>query len=92
MKAAWGEQMARKIAQRLSEMQRAISLAELALLPAARCHEPKGDRKGQLSVDLTHPFRMLFVAAHDPLPLKEDGGLDWSGVTAVEIVGIDDTH
>jgi proteic killer suppression protein len=35
---------------------------------------------------------MLFVPNHDPVPEKEDGGLDWTQVTAVEIIGIEDTH
>jgi proteic killer suppression protein len=51
-----------------------------------------GDRGGQLSVDLEHPYRLLFIPANDPIPVKQDGGLDWAKVTEIEIVEIVDTH
>jgi proteic killer suppression protein len=58
-----------------------------------RCHElTGGKRKGQLSMDLDHPYRLIFVPDHDPIPVHEDGGLDWFRVTAVKIVGIENTH
>lgn len=60
--------------------------------PPHRCHELTGDRKGTLSLNLDGPFRLILRPAHEPLPLRPDGGLDWSAVTAVEIVGIEDTH
>jgi hypothetical protein len=41
---------------------------------------------------LDHPYRLIFIPADDPIPTKDDGGLDWSKVTAVEILEIADTH
>jgi proteic killer suppression protein len=55
-------------------------------------HELKGNRKGQLSLDLDHPYRLIFIPDHDPVPSTEDGGMDWGRVTAVKILGIEDTH
>jgi len=43
-------------------------------------------------VDLSHPYRLLFIPAHDPIPLKTDGGIDLTQVTEVEIISIEDTH
>lgn len=43
-------------------------------------------------MDLDHPYRLIFEPAHDPLPQKDDGGLDWFQVTAITIVGVEDTH
>ena len=60
--------------------------------PPHRCHELKGDRKGVLSVDLDDPYRLLFRPANDPLPMREEGGLDWNRVTAIKITGVEDTH
>lgn len=58
-----------------------------------RCHElTGGTRKGQFSVDLDHPYRLIFIPDHDPIPVHEDGGLDWSQVTAIKILGIENTH
>lgn len=81
-----------KLQQRMMELQAASTLADISRVPPARCHELTGNRKGQLSVDLDHPYRLLFIPANDPLPEREDGGLDWSGVTEVEIIEVVDTH
>ncbi len=60
--------------------------------PPHRCHELKGNKKGKLSVDLDHPYRLLFEPINDPLPMRPEGGLDWSKVTTIEINGVEDTH
>lgn len=88
----YGEQQAQRIRRRLDEIRAAETLADLRTLPQARCHELTGNRAGQLSVDVVHPYRLIFVPAHDPIPLKADGGLDWTRVTAVQIIGVEDTH
>lgn len=87
-----GERRAKLIQQRLAEIEAAPTLAMLRLLPRPRCHELKGNRKGQLSVDLDHPYRLLFTPDHDPLPQAVAGGLDWAAVTKVCIQEIADTH
>lgn len=87
-----GEPMARKLKQRLAELKAAETLVDIPKGPPPRCHELSADRQGQLSVDLVHPQRLIFVPDHDPLPLKEDGGLDWNHVTRVVILEIVDTH
>ena len=51
-----------------------------------------GNRTGQLSIDLEHPYRLLFIPANDPIPVTQDGGLNWAKVTEIEIVEIADTH
>jgi proteic killer suppression protein len=89
---AYGTARAKRLMQRLLELQAASNLSQIPRTPPPRCHELTGDLKGKLSVDLEHPWRLLFVPAHDPAPRKPDGGLDWSQVTAVEIVGVADTH
>jgi plasmid maintenance system killer protein len=84
--------MARKLQQRLMELKAASCLADISKVPPPRCHPLSGDRDGQLSVDLEHPYRLLFIPANDPIPLKQDGGLDWTKITEIEIVEITDTH
>jgi len=76
----------------MAELSAARNLADMAKLPAARCHELTADKKGQISVDLQHPYRFLFIPANVPLPRKPDGGLDWAAVTEIEIVEIADPH
>jgi proteic killer suppression protein len=87
----YGSSCSKKIKRRLDDLKAAECLQDFRHLPG-RCHELKGDLKGVLSLDVDHPYRMLFVPNHDPVPEKEDGGLDWTQVTAVEIIGIEDTH
>lgn len=82
---------ARRIAQRLGELRAAETLADMRQLPG-RCHELKGDRAGQLALDLDHPYRLIFEADHNPIPRKEDGGLDWTAITAVRIIAVEDYH
>src|SRR5690606_31003608 len=54
------------------------------------CHELTGNRKGDMTVDLEHPYRLVF-RPNPPPPLKEDGGLDWTQVRAVIICDVEDT-
>ncbi len=88
----YGSHQAKLIRRRLDELSAAETLITMRYLPQARCHELTGNRAGQLSVDLVHPERLIFIPAHNPVPSKPDGGLDWSRVTAIEILGIEDTH
>ncbi len=60
--------------------------------PPHRCHELTGNRKRQLTVDLDHPYRLVFRVSQDPLPERVEGGLDWKQVTAIELIEIEDTH
>jgi plasmid maintenance system killer protein len=87
-----GPKIAGKLQQRLMELKAATNLGDISRVPPTRCHPLAGNRAGQLSVDLVHPHRLLFIPANDPIPKSEDGGLDWSKVTEVEIVEIVDTH
>ena len=89
-----GARQAALIKRRLVLLEAATFLADLGPPYAgpARCHELKGNRVGQLSVDLDHPFRLLFIPDHKPPPTRPEGGLDWSQVTAVTIIGVEDTH
>ncbi len=87
-----GPKRAHKLQQRMMELQAAETLEDISRVPPARCHELTGNLQGQLSLDLDHPHRLLFIPAHNPLPIREEGGLNWLEVTEVEIVGIVDTH
>lgn len=87
-----GQRQGKLIMLRLAELRAAETLAIMRAVPRARCHELKGDRKRELSVDLDHPYRLIFVPEHDPIPALPDGGLDWSKVTRIKILGVEDTH
>ena len=88
----FGANNGRRICQRLAQLMAADNLEILRLLPQTRAHELAGDRAGQISVDVRHPYRLLLVPDHDEIPRKPDGGLDWMRVRKVKILGIVDTH
>lgn len=88
----FGDRRGKLLMRRLAELSAANTLEDLRGLPQTRCHELRENQKGRLSVDLDHPYRLLFKPAHDPLPIKPDGGLDWRKVTEILIIGVKDTH
>ena len=89
---ALGSACAKKLKQRMMELVAADTLSDVSHLPPPRCHELSDNRKGQFSVDLQHPYRLLFIPANEPLPFNNDGGLDTKRITEVEIIEITDTH
>ena len=95
---AHGPKRAEKIRRRMAVLRAAVTLCDFwpPKSGPSRCHElAEGDRKGKfhLSVDLDYPYRLIFTPAHDPIPTHADGGgLDWSKVTAVTILGVENTH
>lgn len=87
-----GRPMANRLMQRLTELEAAETLEDMRRLPGARCHELKGERAGQLAVDLVHPRRLVFRPQHDPIPVKPDGGMDWTRVSTIIVLEIVDYH
>lgn len=92
MERRYGPRGAKLLRQRLDELDAAETLADIAKLPGPRCHELKGDRQDQLAVSLEGGKRLIFEVANDPIPRKDDGGLDWAQVTAILILGVEDYH
>ena len=80
-----GKQGAKKLRNRLDELDAANTLEDMRSLPAARCHELKGNLKGSLAVDLHGGGRIVFEPDHDPVPTKKDDGMDWRGVEKIFI-------
>jgi len=87
----YGKNCARKIRSRLDDLHAAKTLENLRTLPG-RCHELNGNKSNQLSLDLEHPLRLIFEPSNQDIQRKEDGGLDWSLVNAIKILGVEDTH
>ena len=92
MRKKLGVNRADKLQQRLFELRASETLEDMARLPAAGCHELSQNRKGQISVNLDQPYRLIFVPDHDPLPTTPDGGLDRKKVTRILVVEIVNYH
>ena len=92
MNRTYGPERAKQLRKRLAQLRAAETLADMRRLPGARCHALKEDRRGQQSVDLDGPYRLIFVPADEAPPDGPDGRLDWDRVTAVVLIEIVDTH
>ena len=92
LKRSWGAEQAKLIARRLTELAAAENLETLRKLPQVRAHELLGDRIGQISLDVKHPYRLLVTPDHEETPRKEDCGLDWQKITKVKVLGVEDIH
>jgi len=87
-----GTLRAKKFLARLTELKAATCLSDLRNVPQADYHELTGDRKGEIACNVDHPYRLILLPAHDPIPKKEDGGLDWNKITAVLVTEIVNYH
>lgn len=88
----YGFQNARFIMNRMMVLYASPNLSEVPAQKPDRCHQLTGNRKWQFSVDIKHPFRLIFKPDHDPIPRKDDGGLDLNRITAITILGVEDYH
>jgi plasmid maintenance system killer protein len=77
--------------RRLAQLRAADNLAIMGCLPPARCHQLVGDKRGQFSVDLKHPYRLVFAPVA-PVPRLPDGGIALARVTAIVIIERVDYH
>jgi proteic killer suppression protein len=88
----YGKENARKIQMRMSILRAANCLNDIPVHPPERRHELSGKEKGNFAVDIKHPFRIIFSPAHEPVPVKEDGGIDLTRITAIRIEKLEDYH
>ena len=91
MRKELGQVGASILTNRLRQITLATNLEALRF-DTGRWHELTGDRWEQLACNLNGPNRLVFEPGNNPRPLKPDGGLDWTRVTAVELVDIIDYH
>ena len=85
-----GQNSAKKLQSRLSDIEAALNVQDLP--PVGNPHPLIGDRQGQFSIGLAGGQRLVFKPNHNPVPKKDDGGINWTRVTSVTIVFIGDYH
>jgi toxin HigB-1 len=84
-----GQPCARKLRVRLANLMAAEVVTDLV---AGRPHPLKGDRLGEFALDLEGGRRLVFESTNEPIPMDEDGAIDWSKVTQIKIVFVGDYH
>ena len=87
LKKTYGARMTR-----IAVLSAARSLVLVPTTPPDRRHQLSGDRYEQFAVDLVQPYRLVFEANHEPIPRREDGGIDTERVTAIRILNVVDYH
>ncbi len=83
---------AKLVSQRKKELEAAPTLETIRNIPGANCHELKGNLKGSLAVDISGNHRIIFEPCNNPIPVKDDGGLDWRKVTEILISAIGEDY
>ena len=91
MKRARGALRAKKLRLRLTQLEVATTLEDVRHL-AGRYHALTGDRKGQWSCDLDHPYRLILSPSELPIPVNGDGQFIWSEIRSVVVIEIVDYH
>ncbi len=89
MVAAFGPPCAKKLQNRLADLEAAAFVTDLV---AGRPHPLKYGSVGQFSVDLHGGVRLVFEPNHDPVPRNADKSIAWNQVSKVRIVFIGDYH
>ncbi len=92
LQKAYGASRAKAIMRRMSVLGAAHNLEEVPTTPPERRHQLLANRDEQFAVDLVHPYRLLFKPNHDPVPRKDDGGIDTRRVTAIKILEVVDYY
>ena len=87
----YGAERSKKIIARMTSLSTAATLDDMRNIPGHR-HELTGNLAGKFALDLDGPYRLIFEPANAPLPIREDGGLDWKLVTSVRIREVKDYH
>ena len=91
IKKAYGT-MAKKVQQRLDDIEASPNLKVLMQVPAANCHPLSGDMQGEWALDISGNHRMIFDINHEPVPQKDTGGVDTLEVTDIRIIDTTDYH
>jgi proteic killer suppression protein len=87
----YGQIGAKIVRRRLDDLRASTTLADIRHLPG-KYHELKENRKGQIAAHLEEPKRLIFVPDHDPVPLTENGAMDWKAINSIKIIEIIDYH
>lgn len=84
--------LAKKIKQRINQLESADNLEHISKLLALRLHQHQGNGKGTWSIDIQQNWRILFEIDQNPIPVLEDGGVNLKAVTIISIESVTDPH
>jgi toxin HigB-1 len=88
-------QFAPYVQRRFDLLRQARTLADVPSAPPPRRHQLGHNKDETFAVDVktkADKWRIEFVVANNPIPRKNDGGIELKAVTAIEIVNISDHY
>ena len=88
----YGTQIAESITLRLRGLSECDSLADVPVGKPERCHELQGKWKRHFAVNLAKGRRLIFKVGQEPIPIKEDGGINKSEVFEIQIMEVSDHY
>lgn len=91
LRKAYGDR-ANRLKMRLDVLEQASNLSDIPNDPPDRCHQLDGEWAGCFAVTITGNWRLIFEPDHDPVPIRDDGGIDRAAVVAIRIRAIVDYH
>lgn len=89
---AYGADKAKALKNRIYILKTANNLMQVPVTPPYLRHQLKGDYKDFFALNVKHPYRLVFKPNNNPLPLLDDGGLDLTRITDIEIIDVVDYH
>lgn len=84
--------LAKKIKQRLNELESWPTLEDISHFPALHLHPLKGKRKEEWAITIQENWRLCFCLEDDPLPLLPDEGIDIKLIKKIKIIEVVDYH
>ena len=88
----YGNVLGGRVFDLLPSMQKFQCLADVPRRSPFFCHQLKENRDEQFAVRVDNRYRLVFEVGHDPIPRKDDGGIDLEAVTEIVVVEVVDYH
>lgn len=88
----WGQNRARKVGQRLTELRAVANLLEFSKIPGTGFHPLHQNRQGQFAVSLNGNWRLVFLPLENPNSRLPDGSVDLENISGIKILEVEDYH
>lgn len=90
LKRRYSTNLAKQVQIRMYQLKSSSNLEELFSVKG-KWHPLKGNRKGQYAASLPDGERLV-IKPSEPVPYKEDGGIDTSKVDSIIVIAIENYH
>jgi plasmid maintenance system killer protein len=85
----FGVKVAEKLKRRLADLRAAKTVKDLV---AGRPHELDDPHFGQIGVELCEGYRIVFCANHSSIPMLKPNRVDWSKVSRIKVLRVENCH